>query len=314
MEQRNKVHKTDFHGYRLLRIAAELYGVSPSGLNNEERINIQRIAERELTMEQAVLGSKEALQVVIPALQIEEALTGVRARYPDAESFRVALQESGLSEADLRHALDRELRVVAILERVSAGVPEVCDTDVSLFYYLHLDKFRQPETRTVRHILITVNPQFPENTPAAARKRLQDIRYRLQRRPHRFAEQALKHSECPSSLQDGLIGQVPRGTLFPSLDAALFRMQAGDLSEVIESPLGLHILLCEQIHTPVTVPLSDVMLKLREKLTLRQRKNQQKKWIKSLMLKDEMDTVVMAEAADTEATQVENSKWWSRQA
>ena len=314
MKQRDKVNKTDLHGYRLLRIAAELYGASPGGLKDDERSNIQRIAERELAMEQAVLGSREALQVAIPALQIEEALSGVRARYPDVNCFSLALQESGLSEADLYQALDRELRVAAVLERVSAEVPAVSDTDVSLFYYLHLDKFKPPETRTVRHILITVNPQYPENIPAVARKRLQDIRYRLQRRPHRFAEQALKHSECPSSLQDGLIGRVPRGTLFPSLDEALFRMQAGELSEVIESPLGLHILFCEQVHRSVTVPLSEVMVKLREKLTLRQRKARQKQWIKSMMLREGQDPLDLPETPEADATPVENPKWWSRQA
>ncbi|MDD5462304.1 MAG: peptidylprolyl isomerase [Methylococcales bacterium] len=60
-------------------------------------------------------------------------------------------------------------------------------------------------------------------------------------------ELALKHSECPTALQGGVSGIVPRGKLCPELDAALFSIKAGEISEIVESEIGFHLVLCQQI-------------------------------------------------------------------
>jgi peptidyl-prolyl cis-trans isomerase C len=188
-----------------------------------------------------------------------------------------------IDPASLWQALARELRVEAVLDLVSSRVKVPDSTDVQLFYYMHPEQFEQPETRRAHHILITLNDAYPENTREAAAQRLQLIRKRLLHKPQRFAEQAMKHSECPSALQGGLLGQVPRGTLYPELDAALFAMTAGALSELVESPVGLHLLWCESIVPARTVPLAEVMPALREKMLEKQRQRQQKAWLRELL-------------------------------
>jgi len=100
--------------------------------------------------------------------------------------------------------------------------------------------------------LVTLNDDLPDNTRPVAQSRIEAIAARLARDPKRFEEQAMKHSECPSALQGGLLGEVPRGQLYPELDAALFLMQEGEVSAILESPMGLHLLRCESI-TPAAV-------------------------------------------------------------
>ncbi len=273
----------DSLNYRLLRIASDHYGVNLASLSNEQREQARVIAERELFMEQAVLNSAEARHVVVTDAEVKTAMSRIRARYEDDNAFYQSLEDADLEQHELQRALERELRVDAILNFVSREVPEVGDTEIELFYYLHREKFEHPETRTARHILITINPEFAENTAAEALRRINVIAARIARQPRRFSEQALKHSECPTALDGGFLGQVQAGTLYPELDAVLFSMQAGSISNAIETEVGYHLLLCEAIHPVQVVPLEEAMPKLRNQLTQRQRAIHQRKWLKSLL-------------------------------
>src|ERR1019366_3830824 len=125
-------------------------------------------------------------------------------------------------------ALERELMVEAILEKVGTQAAKISDMDVELYYQYHPEQFRRPETRLARHILITINETIAENTRVEAGRRIAAIATRLAKDPKRFEEQALKHSECPTALEGGKLGDLPRGKLFPELDKALFELNAGE--------------------------------------------------------------------------------------
>ncbi|MBK1729788.1 hypothetical protein CKO14_10420 [Halorhodospira halophila] len=149
------------------------------------------------------------------------------------------------------------------LAALAAEVPAVTDEDVERFYHENPERFRRDETRTVRHLLITINDDFPENTRQRAWARAEKLTGKLAADPRGFAAAAERHSECPSALHGGLVGRVPRGQLHEELDAALFEMAAGEVRGPVETAMGLHVLLCETIHPPDVAPLDD---ELRERI------------------------------------------------
>ena len=269
-------------GYLLLGVAEQKFQCAPAQLNHEQRREAERIARRQAELERRVLASDEARNVFVPPTEVEGALERIRARYTDLTDLQRELAANGLDEERLRAALARELRVDAVLARVAARTPSVDETELRLYYYLHPEQFQQPETRTARHILITINPTYPENQRDAAFQRAREIARRLDRKPDRFAEQAMKHSECPTALQGGVIGRVKRGSLYPELEAALFALREGAVSDVVESEIGFHVLHCERIHRPGLMSLNDVLPKLREQLTAREAARAQKRWIEQL--------------------------------
>jgi peptidyl-prolyl cis-trans isomerase C len=172
--------------------------------------------------------------------------------------------------------------VEAILEKVGARAPQVSEIDVELYYHYHPDQFRRPETRLARHILVTLNPTLPDNTEVAARSRIEAIAARLEKSPRRFEEQALKHSECPTALQGGRLGDIPRGQLYPELDAALFSLTAGRISAVLESPLGYHLVLCEAITPERILSLNQARGPIRARLEKNRKRICQQAWLKQL--------------------------------
>ncbi len=266
-------------GYRLLRIAAERFDTTPEQLDEHQRREIQRIAHQEQQLEQLVLTSPEATNVSVPDSQVQRALDQIRSRYEAEQDFGQSLSDLSMTEPMLYRELARSLRVEAVLELVASAVPAVSEVEAQIYYYLHPEKFGMPERRAVRHILITVNDDLPGNDSETAYQRSKAIAKRLQKDPRRFAEQSLKHSECPSSLNDGWLGEVVRGVLYPELDEVLFRMRRGQVSDPVETESGWHVLLCEQIHPAGQIPIAKALPKLMDKLQQRQVRNAQRKWL-----------------------------------
>ncbi len=268
--------------YHVLRTALKRFGKPATELNQDEKAQVLAQARREYEIEARILGSTEACDVVIPDDSVDSALSTIEQRYADHDEFLAALSANDMDLTALREALKRELTVEAVLERVGSRTADVSDVDAMIYYYLHKNKFDRPETRTARHILITINPDFAENTQEAARARAEAIQRRLRRKPHRFGEQAIKHSECPTAMQEGLLGRLPRGQLYEALDAALFSLREGAVSEVLESPLGFHVLYCETVHPSGPVPVKQALPQIREKLSKRRRRMCQRAWLASL--------------------------------
>lgn len=272
---------TDFP-YLTLKLARELYAKAPDALDDGERLRVAKAAKRQQEIEQRILASANAALVVLPAASVEACVKDIRDRYPNEPEFDADLVRVGLDEAELRAAIERDLKVEAVLEQISAAVTPVSDTEVEIFYLQHRQRFTRPETRTLRHILVTINDQMPGSERDAAHARIEAIRARLAKDGSRFGEQALKHSECPTAMNGGLLGKVPRGKLYPEVEAAAFALAAGELSDVVESPIGFHVVLCEAIDAGSDVPLADVTERVRDHLMSARRAAAQKAWIAGL--------------------------------
>ncbi len=268
--------------YRSIKLAAQLFGKPLEALAPEELRRVTRVATQQQEIEALILETPEAASVILPAASIDASLMEIRRRYADDDEYHADLERVGLDAAALRQAVARDLVVEAVLERVAAAAAPGSDTDVEIFWYMNQQRFRHGETRVLRHLLVTINENLASNQRQTARARIEAIRVRLLREPQRFAEQALKHSECPTAVHGGLLGRVPRGQLYPQLDAAAFTLAEGMLSEVLESELGYHLIRCEAIHPERLLSFAEARQSIREYLEQQQQSLCQKAWIKAL--------------------------------
>jgi len=267
--------------YLLLNAAAQLFGKAPSELDEAQWQEAVALAGKESLLQARILESREADGSGVTQEELDEALAGLRAAYDSHTAFLEDLLKNGMNESTLTSAGEEKLRVEKIMQVVAEAVT-VSDADVEAFYLANPDKFTHDELREARHILITINTQFPENRRKAVRARLKKIAGELQGRPGSFADLALKHSECPTALEGGVLGKLPQGKLYAELDRMLFAMGEGEDSAIIESPIGMHILRCERIHPAGIVPLKEAADSIRDHLLQSRRSSAQKQWIRSL--------------------------------
>ena len=269
--------------YRLLRVALERFGCDVTALDPEQHQQALRIVDKQIQIERVVLQSPEASGVVVNDAQIQEAIERITSQYEDPATMEQELEDLGIDQQQLRDMLRAELRVENVLNLVSSGLPEITDEQIQQYYESNIERFTRPTSCRARHILVTINPDYPDNTREAARTRIDAVAHRLEGKLHNFEKQAMKYSECPTALEGGLLGEVTPGKLYPELDSHLFQMEEGQLSPVLESPIGFHLLYCERITQGGTASLEEVKPRLVEWLQSRQQQAHQREWLKNLL-------------------------------
>jgi len=279
----NPTNERGVMAYMAFKLSHAMFQCPPSDLDGKQRGKLAASVQRQAMIETRVLSAPEAKDVMVPQVTVDEAVAQLVARYEDEGAFEAALEAQGFDRLALTEALARELRVDAVLDKISTRSAKVSELDVQLHYQLRSESFRMPERRKVSHILITVNDQFADNRRDKALARIEQIRARLQKKPERFAEQAMKHSECPTALNGGMLGEFTRGQLYPQIEEALFGMKVGELSQAVESELGFHLLRCDDICAEGVPPFEQIAPRIRAAIEAKRRKLCQREWLSELL-------------------------------
>jgi len=155
------------------------------------------------------------------------------------------LEALGTTEADLRKKVTQEATAMATLERV-LGV-SVSSADIQKFYDAHPADVEQPEMVHVRHILfMTIDPTthtpLSEDVIEAKHKQAEDILGRA-RAGEDFAKLAEQYSDDPTTKEKG--GDLPpfsHGQMLPEFEAAAFALTNNEISDVVQTQYGYHII------------------------------------------------------------------------
>ncbi|MGZ8186647.1 MAG: nitrogen fixation protein NifM [Methylobacter sp.] len=268
--------------YNLLRAALILFKKSPAELAEPELKQAKIQALNEFKIESRVLNAPEAAAVIITGQELQQAYQEIRNRYDDEAIFLSDLEKNQLNKASLMAALHRQCQVNTVLELIASHAPAISDVEIGIYYHLHAEQFHRPERREASHIFISINPDYPENTLETALLRAQELAEKLHKKPYKFADLALRHSECPTALQGGVLGTVSRGTLYPELDTVLFNLKQGEVSAVVKSEIGFHVLLCKNIQKAETLSLAKAIPKIRQLMKERARRTCQRAWLAGL--------------------------------
>ena len=266
----------------MLRTALAAFARPPAELDEAQLAELKAQVARGLAIEDAVLGSDMAQGITVADTEVAAALRELQARYPSKDDFLRDLARNSLDKRGLRQALGRGLRVAAVLERIGEGAPAVTEDEVRDYYDRHRHRFAYPETREARHILVTINEDYPENRREGALRRIRDIARQIGEDTSRFGELAETCSECPTAMQAGRLGRVRPGQLYPELDAALFAMPEGGVAGPVETEVGLHLLYCESVHAAGELDYAQAAPRIRERLQAERIRRHQQAWIATL--------------------------------
>lgn len=267
------------HRYLELKLAHELYRKAPAALALQERRHVVKVAARQFEIEERILATPEAACVQLSESTLAAGMAEISGRYPERTAFLADLERNHLTEAVLSAAIRRTLVVDAVLDGIASHCAPASDSEVENFYLAHERRFRRPRLHTLRQILVTINDALPGSDRPSALARIQTIQAQLSKAPEQFAALALAHSECPSATNGGLLGDLPRGKLYPELELAGFTLMPGEISGIIETELGYHLLRCDAIQAETKLPLSEVRERIRSHLQQERRKHFQKAWI-----------------------------------
>lgn len=150
-----------------------------------------------------------------------------------------------------------------------AKTVKVNDEQLQAYYKDHPEKIQLPEKRNVRHILI-MSPQEADAAVAeAARAKVEGLLAQIKQGAD-FAELAKNHSEDPGSAdRGGELGFFQRGDMVPEFEAAAFALtKAGDLSEIVKTSYGYHLLQLVAVEAAKTPSFAEVKELLAQELKI----------------------------------------------
>ncbi len=157
------------------------------------------------------------------------------------------------------------LRVVDIDPEQLAKEIDISDADIAAWYEAHKGEFAAPEQRRARHILFRLPEHASDKQKAAVRKKAEAALAKL-RKGADFAKLAKKLSDDVTAGEGGELGWFRQGVMVPAFDKAVFSMKKDEISDIVETPFGFHIIQLEDIRKAGVKPLAEVREKIAERI------------------------------------------------
>jgi len=145
-----------------------------------------------------------------------------------------------------------EFRPEAFAEQITPT-----DAEVQAYFDAHAEDYHRPEELRARHILIKVAPDATEEDKKIARQRAEAVLAKA-KEGNDFAELAKQYSQDTTAPSGGDLGQFGRGVMTPAFEQAAFALEPGQVSDVVETPFGLHIIKLEEKLPDRRQPLEEV--------------------------------------------------------
>jgi hypothetical protein len=175
------------------------------------------------------------------------------------------LTAAGLTRDDLGRLIRQDLQVRRFIETSVAQPPTVSDSLAMTYYENNPQRFWTADSVRARHIIIRASQEDTESEIADKRNKLQDIRRRAVGGEN-FAELAKEYSEGPSAAAGGDLGYFSRRDMVQPFSDAAFNLEPGQVSEVVTTRFGYHLIQTLDKKPPRQLPYADVEAELKNAL------------------------------------------------
>ncbi|HKC60085.1 MAG TPA: peptidylprolyl isomerase [Myxococcales bacterium] len=236
----------------------------PAGLQRDkERSSLLHRGLTELVDEKLIESEATTLGLSITEEELQRALDQLaRQQGMELADFRQALEQQGVPWEAARDAVRRQTMMAEVL-RFKVKPRKVTDEEVQAAYATE-EHNAQHEVRA-RHIFVPV----PQNaTPAQQAAALAKAEQALRRvkAGETFALVAREMSEGPTAKQGGDLGYFRHGLMLPAIEQAAFSLNPGEVSQVIRTNSGYHIVLVEDRRVIPPKPLAEIKEEIRSRL------------------------------------------------
>ena len=205
-----------------------------------------------MLLEQAV--AKE--NVKVSRDQVVARMEEMKKSFPSEQAFNERLAAMGISAQDFEREIQLGMDFEALFAKHGGSQAPPSDADMKAFYDSNPDQFKQPEQVTASHILVQVNENDTPAQKAEKRAKAEKIRSDLVGGAD-FAQEASQYSDCPSKQQGGNLGTFSRDKMVPEFANAAFALKIGQLSDIVETQYGYHIIKVTAHDQPRTVSFDE---------------------------------------------------------
>jgi peptidyl-prolyl cis-trans isomerase C len=197
--------------------------------------------------------------------KVDDKVGQTRKQFPSQADFEKALKGANITENKLKDLARRNIVIDNLMQKEVFSKINVTEADAKKFYDDNPDKFKMPERTQASHILISADQKATPEDKKKAKEKAEAIRKRVAKGED-FAAVAKAESNCPSAAKGGDLGYFGKGQMVPEFEKAAAALKLGELSDVVESPFGYHIIKVMDRKPADTVKFAEVKDKIEDYL------------------------------------------------
>lgn len=230
--------------------------------------------------------------ITVTPQEVTERMAEIKKNFPTEAEFQKKLTETHLTLAQLEAQQRRDILNAKTIEAEVEPKSTVSPADLEAYYKQNPQQFKEPEQVRASHILFSV-PK--DATPAAKQATRTEAEGVLKRAKggEDFAALAKQYSKDPGSAAvGGDLNYFPKEQMVPQFSAAAFAMKPGQISDLIETEFGLHIIKVTDRRAERTVPLADVSDRLGAFLKQKRQQELMQQYLMSLKEKYRVEILI----------------------
>jgi peptidyl-prolyl cis-trans isomerase SurA len=207
------------------------------------------------------------------------------------EMLEKVLKNENVTINDYRERLKEQMMISKVINYEVKSNIHIEENEIKKYYEEHRDEFKTPEEVRVRHMVFMYSEEERDSSKEEMiRKKAVDILNKI-REGEDFAKLASIYSEDPSAKSGGDLGYFPRGKMIKDFEDAAFILKKGEVSDVIRTPYGFHIIKCEDKKEAGFRPAEEVSGEIEKSIFLEKMKSLKNIWMKKMKEKAFIDVL-----------------------
>ena len=210
-------------------------------VSEEQLKDVQKQALESLINQELLFQDSQTKGIQVAEKTVDDRLAAIKQHFGNETEYQKALTNLNLKESDLKNKITRGLAIEELIQTQIDDKIVISDQESEAFYKGHPEFFKQSEQVKASHILIKVAKDASDSDKAKAKAKIDAVQKKLQDGGD-FATLAKEYSEGPSNEKGGDLGYFERGQMVKEFEDAAFALKPGEVSGVVETQFGYHLI------------------------------------------------------------------------
>ncbi len=247
---------------------------------NEEVINEARKAALNGLINNMLIDQEASrLGIVVDEGDVDQALKGILdEKKLSMNQFKEMLSERDAALDDYKEEMRRQIVKIRLIGKEIRSKIGVSKEEIGEYYSRHRGEYEGKEVVRVQQILIIAPEDAGEEKRRTLRGNAEKVLEKL-KRGESFAQLAMEYSQGPAAQAGGDLGFIEKGVMLPEVDKEAFRLKTDEISDVITSPVGFHIIKIADKRGAGVKPLEDVRDEIKESIANEKAQKKFGEWI-----------------------------------
>jgi len=250
---------------------------------------LDNLIENELLYQAAVKSG-----VKVDPQTLETRLTEMKARIGGEAGYQKVLERMGISDQEVRRQMKRAMVLERFLDQKFISQAKVDEKEAREYYDKHPEIFHRPAKVRASHILIKLEPGADKAKQEKAKKTIEKLRARALKGED-FAKLAKENSQGPTAVRGGDLGYFQRSQMVKPFADAAFALKKGEVSPVVKTRYGYHIIKLTDKKPAGKVPFDKVKGRIQQALMRSKVQKAMGEYIKKLRQEAKIKRLLPAE-------------------